>query len=108
MSSKSLFLKMFGNSPILRVLDFFMVYEDFDYSMIDIAKNSGIGYSTLKLFWNDLIKYDIVKKTRKIGKAKLFKLNIQNSVVQQFRKLYWVSVKKETEKLLKQKVKIKH
>ena len=106
MTKKSLFLKMFGDSPLLRVLDFFMAYEDFDYSMTDIARNAGIGYSTLKLFWKDLIKYKIVKQTRIIGKAKLYQLNKQNSIVQQFRKLYWTTTKKETEKLLKQKIKI--
>ena len=108
MTSKSLFLKIFGDSPLLRVLDFFMVYEDFDYSMTDIARNAGIGYSTLKLFWKNLIKYRIVKQTRVIGKAKLYQLNKQNPVVQQFRKLYWTTTKKETEKQLKQKIKARN
>ena len=108
MTKKSLFLKIFGDNPILRVLDFFMVYEDFDYSMTDIARNAGIGYSTLKLFWKDLIKYKIVKQTRVIGKAKLYQLNKQNPVVNQFRKLYWATTKTETEKLLKQKIKTKN
>ncbi len=106
MANKSLFLKIFGDSPLLRVLDFFMVYEDFDYSMADIARNAGIGYSTLKLFWKDLIKYKIVKQTRIIGKAKLYQLNKQNPIVQQFRKLYWTTAKKETEKILKPKIKV--
>ena len=48
---KSVFLEIFGDSPILRVLDFLVVNEEFDYSMTDIAKLSGVGYSTLKLFW---------------------------------------------------------
>ena len=81
MASKSLFLKLFGDSPILKVLDFFMVYEDFDYSMVDIARNSEVGYSTLKLFWRDLIKYKLVEQTRIIGKAKLFRLNKKNLIV---------------------------
>lgn len=105
MESKSLFLRTFGDSPLLRVLDFFMVYEDFDYSMVDIARNSGVGYSTLKLFWSDLAKYNIVKQTRTIGKAKLYQLNKQNPVVQQFRKLYWTTVKQKTETILKPKLK---
>jgi len=105
MTNKSLFLKIFGDSPLLRVLDFFMVYEDFDYSMVDIARNSGVGYSTLKIFWKNLVKHKIVVQTRTIGKAKLYKLNKQNPIVQQFRKLYWTTTKKETEKQLKQKIK---
>ena len=106
MANKSLFLQIFGDSPLLRVLDFFMIYEDFDYSMVDIARNSGVGYSTLKLFWSDLTKYRIVVQTRNVGKAKLFKLNSKEPVVQKFKALYWVAIKKETEKLLKPKIKV--
>jgi len=47
MNNKTIFLEIFGDSPILRVLDFLVVNEDFDYSMTDIAVLSGIGYSTL-------------------------------------------------------------
>jgi len=105
MESPSLFLRIFGDSPVLRVMDFFMVYEDFDYSMKDISRKAGLGYATLKLFWPDLVKQRIVKQTRIVGKAKLFQLNLQNPVVQQFRKLYWASIKNKTEKLLSVKIK---
>ena len=54
MQNKTAFLNIFGDTPILRVLDFLIVNEDFDYSMTDIANLSGIGYSTLKLFWKKL------------------------------------------------------
>ena len=50
METKTAFLQVFGDSPMLRVLDFLIVNEDFDYSMTDIASQSGVGYSTLKLF----------------------------------------------------------
>ena len=105
MKNRSLFLRIFGDSPVLRVMDFFMVYEDFDYSMKDIARKAGLGYATLKLFWPDLIRQKIVKQTRIVGKAKLFRLNLQNPVVQQFRNLYWAAIKNKTENLLSVKVK---
>ena len=47
----STFLKIFGDSPLLRVMDFLVIHEEFDYSMTDIAKEAGIGYSTLKMFY---------------------------------------------------------
>ena len=53
-NNKTVFLEIFGDSPMLKVLDFLIVNEDFDYSMTDIAANSGVGYSTLKLFWKKL------------------------------------------------------
>ncbi len=91
MKSKSVFLQTFGDTPINRVLDFLVVYEDFDYPMIEIAKKAGVGYATLKLFWEDLTKRKIVVQTRAIGKAKLYKLNTNNPIVQQFKKMYWMA-----------------
>ena len=97
MESKSVFLQTFGDTPINRVLDFLVVYEDFDYPMIEIARKAGVGYATLKLFWGDLAKRKIVLQTRLIGKAKLYKLNLKNPVVQQFKKLYWTTAEKAVE-----------
>jgi len=97
---ESIFLGIFGGNPVLKVLDFFMVCEDFDYSMVSIARNSGIGYSTLKLLWPELMGLGIVIQTRAVGKAKLFKLNKENEIVKRFKTFYWAVTRAETEKLL--------
>ena len=90
---KTIFLEVFGDTPILKVLDFLVVNDDFDYSMTDIAENSGVGYSTLKLFWNNLEKNSIVKHTRTVGKAKMYKLNCSNMIVKKLIALYWETTK---------------
>ena len=95
MENKTIFLEIFGDSPILRVLDFLIVNEDFDYSMTDIASISGIGYSTLKLFWKKLEENNIVKQTRIVGKAKMYKLNFSNPIVKKFRDFYWETTKQK-------------
>ena len=74
---------------MFKVLDFLTVNDDFDYSMRDIARFAGIGYTTLKLFWPRLEKENIVVLTRKVGKAKLYKLNDVNPAVQRFKEFYW-------------------
>lgn len=96
--SKTIFLQVFGDSPTLRVMDFLIVNEDFDYSMTDIAKHSEVGYSTLKLFWNTLEKSSIVMQTRIIGKAKMYKLNTANPIVKKFRDFYWEITKQNVHK----------
>ena len=53
---KSVFLDKFGDYPINRVLDFLVIFNEFDYSIVDIAKNSGVGYSTLKILMKELIR----------------------------------------------------
>ena len=89
----SLFLKAYGDNPKLRVLDFLLTFEDFDYSMKDIAKNSKVGYTTLKEFWDSLVKRNVVKQTRTVGEAKMYKLNISNPEVRSFSKFYWTVTK---------------
>ena len=110
---QSIFLDLFGNSPMNRVLDFLVIHSEFDYSMIDIAKHSEVGYATLKLFWPNLIKNNIVVQTRKIGNAKLFKLSLRNPIVKKFRDFYWeVTFKRAHEMIEKEdhgiKKRIKH
>ncbi|MBU1203750.1 MAG: hypothetical protein KKG60_01645 [Nanoarchaeota archaeon] len=100
MENKSIFLKVFGDYPLNKVMDFLITYEDFDYPMKEIAVKSGVGYSTLKLFWKHLVKFGIVKHTRDIGNAKLFKLNVENQIVKKFSKFYLDLAKVETEKYL--------
>ncbi|MBD3249024.1 hypothetical protein GF336_03190 [Candidatus Woesearchaeota archaeon] len=108
MDDKTIFLEIFGDSPILKVLDFLIVNEDFDYSMTDIAALSGVGYSTLKLFWKKLEKEGIVAHTRTVGKAKMYKLDISNPVMRKFRDFYWETTKHHVHKDIKEKVTVKH
>ena len=87
--TKTFFLSIFGVSPLMKILDFLVVNEEFDYSMKDIARLSGIGYATLKLIWPELEKKGIIKQTRIVGKAKMFKLNLENPIIKKFRNFYW-------------------
>lgn len=97
---KSIFLRTFGDTPILRVLDFLATYSMYDYSMTDIASNAGIGYTTLKLFWKDFVNKSMVIQTRIVGKAKMYQLNKDNIVVMDFLKLYNTIIEKETDKII--------
>lgn len=91
----SVFLEVMGDYPVNRVLDFLVNFDDFDYSLTDIAKFSRVGYATLQLFWKDLEKANIVTQTRVVGKAKMYKLNKKNPIVKNFIKMYWSLVKKK-------------
>ncbi|MFT4309372.1 MAG: winged helix-turn-helix domain-containing protein [Candidatus Woesearchaeota archaeon] len=95
MEKNTAFLEVFGDSPVLKVLDFLIVNEDFDYSMTDIANLSGVGYSTLKRFFGKLVEKGIVIKVREVGKAKMYKLNMLNPIVKRFRDLYWETARQK-------------
>ncbi|MFA5856844.1 MAG: nucleotidyltransferase family protein [Candidatus Pacearchaeota archaeon] len=79
--NKSLFLEYLGDTPQLRVLDFLIDNDKFDYPMTVIAKNSNVSYNSIKKFFNNFIKSNIIIKTRKVGKSDYFKLNLDNSLI---------------------------
>ena len=87
--NKSLFLQWFGDSPQLRVIDFFLDNYNFDYPMTEIAKMSNVSYNSIKLFFDDFTKNKIIVKTRKVGKSDYYKLNLENLGVKKLMKLDW-------------------
>jgi len=91
--NKSFFLMQFGDTPQLRVLDFLIDNNFFDYPITEIARESNVSYNSLKLFLNDFIESGVLIKTRKIGKSDYYKLNIENPFVKNLIKLDWMLTK---------------
>jgi len=79
--------KIFGDSAIAKLLDFLTLYRDFDYSKTEISRNSGVSWKTLFRVWPILEKYDLVTKTRQIGRAALYKLNTENPIAKALQEL---------------------
>ena len=102
MTEKTSFRLVFGDSPIIKVLDFLLDNREFDYSLTDIAKGADVGWSTLHQFWDDIVNLGIVKKTRRIGRAELYKLDTENQLVKKLMEIEFtvsdMMVKKELEK----------
>ena len=100
---KSIFVEYFGNSPYIRVLDFLLLGQDFDYSMTEVARGACVGWSAFTKVWKQLLDKNIIVPTREIGNAKLFKFNKDNLAVQKLIKLDLELTKLETDKLFKEK-----
>jgi Fe2+ or Zn2+ uptake regulation protein len=81
MENKSLFIEFMGDSPMMRVLDYLLIERELDFSLTDLATNSRIGRATLYRILESLIGNKIIIPTREIGKARLFKLNTENSKI---------------------------
>ena len=107
MKETTIFREALGGSPVIRVLDFLIEGRGLDYSLTDIAENSNIGWTTLHRIWDRLLKSEMVKPTREIGSAKLFKLNEENKAVKQLIRLYDTLLYQETEKNLSRKIIVK-
>ncbi len=90
---KSFFLMQFGDTPQLRVIDFFIDNHFFDYPMTEIARESNVSYNSLKLLFPNFIKSGVVCKTRRIGKSDYYKFNLDNPFVKNLIKLDWILTK---------------
>ena len=100
MKNETVFIEVFGSNPVIKVLDFLITYQLFDYPLTEIARNSGVSYSTLQTFWVKLEKNKIVVKTRRVGKSDLYKLNTNNPAIKQLIKLDWNLIKGSEEEMM--------
>lgn len=83
MEEESIFIKLLGDYPLIRVLNYLLIYRDLDYSLTDIAEGSEVAWSTLNLLWPKLEEMRIVVHTREVGKAKMYKLNRESVLVKE-------------------------
>ena len=97
---KSIFVEYFGSSPYVKVLDFLIQGQEFDYSMTEVARGAGVGWSAFTRIWAKLLEKEIILPTRAIGNAKLFKLNKKNIFVEKLIKFDLELTKIETDKLI--------
>jgi len=74
----SIFIQKFGDSPMNRIMDFFMTFTNDELYLKEIADKSGVSYSTIKLLAKELVKKEFIIHTKIIGKAKMYKLNKKN------------------------------
>ena len=77
-AKNSIFVETFGESPLIKVLDFFLTFPNFDYSKTQVADEVGISRITIEKIWKELIKKEMIVKIRSIGRAELYRLNTEN------------------------------
>ena len=58
-----------------KILDFLVVFQEYDYSISDIATNSGIGFKTTLGIIKHLEEQQIIVNTRNVGRALMYRLN---------------------------------
>lgn len=95
---QTLFIKFFGDSPKIRILDMLITGRELDYNISDISDQSGIGRATFYRLLDDLLKDKIIIPTRKVGNIQLYKINSGNDSVKKVISLYDELLRSESEK----------
>lgn len=100
---KSLLIQYLGDTPKLRIIDFFLENRS-DYSKKEIIEGTGISKTTFYKVWDELMQFGIVKETRKYGMAQLYALKESNPLVKKFMALDSELGKQAMEKVTEKKV----
>jgi AraC-like DNA-binding protein len=82
---QSLLIKVFGDAPKLRIIDFFMDNPFFDFTKKEVIEALGMSKKTFYKYFPDIEKYGIVSVSRRIGRVKLYKINLENPLVKMLR-----------------------
>lgn len=70
--------ELFGNCPQVKIVETFAEnYEDM-LSGPDIARMTGVTKATVYVHINKLLKEDIIRKAKKVGKTQLYQFNNDN------------------------------
>ena len=98
----SVFIQKFGDSPINRVMDFFMTFSNDELYLKEIANKSGVSYTTMKILIKELVKKDFVIHKKNIGRAKIYQLNKKNPFIKRFAHFYLDITNIEVDKIIKE------
>jgi len=105
----SLLIEALGDSPKMRIIDFFMENLLNDFTKREVIKGTGMSTKTFYKYFSDIEEAEIVKPTRKIGRAQLYTLNKENKIVKNLmemeKELSERSRKKQAEEMERKKVK---
>ena len=77
-----MFKDIFGESPQTKILDFLADHPDFDYSISEIAHKAQVSRPTVYKIKKILLQKQLIIHTRDQGNSPLYKLNIDNHLVQ--------------------------
>ena len=84
---KSLFVRYLGDSPYIRVLDYFIANDIYDCSLQDVADATELSRNTVRKIIKEMLELEIIKPTRNVGRAKMFQINRGNEYVNHLIKL---------------------
>lgn len=87
MQYKSLLVEIFGESPKIRITDFLIDFPTNDFTKTEIVKATNMSKTTFYKNFDVLEKFGVVTVSRKIAKAKLYKINLLHPLVKRIREI---------------------
>ena len=77
---------LFGNTPIVKILDFLLDEWDLDFSKADVARETSVSWKTVNEVWSTLERFGLVEYTRTVNRAKMYRIK-KNDLFKALKKL---------------------
>ena len=79
--SDSLIATVFGYSPQMRILNYLLDFPANDFTKKEIIQALGMSKQTFYKYFDNLKETGMIKVSRAIGKAKLYKIDRTNPMI---------------------------
>jgi len=86
-AGESIMIEIFGKSPKTRIIDLFVDNPLYDFTKKEAIGDLEMSKRTFYKYFPEIKEMGIVKPTRKIGRAQLYKLNLDNTIVKKIMEL---------------------
>src|SRR3989344_3854060 len=73
---------LFTRPAVVKVLDFLLELWELDFSMADISRETGLTWPVVAEVMPTIEKFALVKVSRTVGRAKLYKVNEDSPIIQ--------------------------
>jgi Fe2+ or Zn2+ uptake regulation protein len=77
--------RLFGSS-MARLLDFFTIHENYEYSKTEVAECAEVSIRTVLRALPYLEEHGVVKHTRTVGNAEMYQTNTESPIIQHLHK----------------------
>ncbi|MDH7563423.1 MAG: hypothetical protein QHH24_00865 [Candidatus Bathyarchaeota archaeon] len=91
--------RLYNGVAPAKILDFLILFHDYDYSKMDVAKNSGVSFRHALREMAKLEELGLIKQTRTVGHAQMYKLNTENPAAILLRKFALEIAGQEAQKI---------
>ena len=81
---------IFLNTSTAKILDFLLLFQEFDYSESDIARNAGISTRHIYRAVPKLEQLGLLENTRISGRSKMYKINSNSEAIHHLEKFIYL------------------
>ena len=79
--------RLLGSFASTKILDFLTTFRGYDYSITEIAVNTGLSWRTVYRELPKLQRYEVIKESRVVGRSRMYQIETGSTITIKLREL---------------------